>query len=188
MMFLQIELRTNPNFTTTITSEDDIEISQRVYSKALEDLERSGVFAGYLEAADDAHGNELEGEIAVRMAAAIPPRLLRLMEEVYEDHFEELEMESAELFDDNDVEDGESELETDSDDGAMEMGGMVNNSIWCESCQDWHLRPHQSVTDPAPNVPSNPGLTIEYLENSRMDRPTSGPVQVSTAGPDNYTL
>ena len=188
MIFLQIELLTNPNFTTNITSEDDIEMSQRAYSEALEDLERSGVFAEYLEAADEAHGNELEGEIAVRMAAAIPPRLLRLMEEVYEDHFEELEMENAELFDDNDVEDGESESDTDPDDGTVEMGGMVSNSIWCESCQDWHLRPHPPVIDPAPNVPLNQGLTIEYLENSRMDRPTSAPVQVSAAGPECHML
>ncbi|KAL2040381.1 hypothetical protein N7G274_006824 [Stereocaulon virgatum] len=188
IMILQIELRTNPNFTTNIISEDDIELSQRVYSEALEDLERTGMIAEFLEAADDAHGNELEGEIAVRMAAATPPRLLRLMEEVYEYYFEELGMESAELFDDNDVEEGENESDTDSDDDAMEMGGMVRSSIWCESCQYWHLRPHQSIIDPAPFVPLNPGLTIEYLENSRTDGPTSAPVQVSAAGPECHIL
>ncbi|KAK3172826.1 hypothetical protein OEA41_006151 [Lepraria neglecta] len=179
-MTMQMEIRTNPNFTTLIARQEDREELQNQLSEALEAVERRGIIVEYMEASDEAHDDELADEIVARLEANIPPRLLRLMEEVYEDRFGDYAIMDAELFDDDDDQGEESKSEFDPEDNAMETGGIVRNenSIFCESCQAWHHRPHLPAINPAPTNPLNPGLTIGYLENYRMDRLTSSPGRV----------
>ena len=94
-MTMQMEIRTNPNFTTLIARQEDHEELQNQFSEALEVVERRGTIAEYMEASDEAHDDELADEIVARLEANIPHHLRRLMEEVYEDRFGDYAIENV---------------------------------------------------------------------------------------------
>ena len=189
MMLMRSQLRTNPNFTTTMMGDENVEELQVESDKALDDLERLGIMAEYLNAADAAQGNELGDDIAVHLQATIPPRIFRLMEEVYEDRFGGYSLENVESFADDDDSDKESGSYSEPDDDEIDVDNFVrnDNSIWCEGCQGWHRRPQQPEIHPAPRIPLNSWLTVAYLEDNVMVRPTSAPLQVGASGQENYS-